>query len=358
MGDHLHEAEGLARTLGDSHRLARVATFMVTQCRATGDYDEAVRFGQEALGLARTLGDRAIEVPATSLLGLTHLARGELSDAVTLLERNVALEGDLRAERFGSPAIQWAHSGAILADVLSELGRFDEAIGRVEAALRIVEAADDPLTLWLGLFPLGSAHLRRGDLPRATQVLERGLALCRTWQFFNGIPLFAATLGAAYALTGRLDEALPLVASAVEEFRIRPAHSRPGLVLLCAGMTCLAAGRIDEARSLAQEALVLTRRLGARASEAHALRLAGDVASAGGAEDAERYYGEALALAGELGMRPLVAHCHLGLGTLYRRMDNKRPGAREHLATATTMYREMGMGFYVAQSEPLLKEST
>jgi predicted ATPase len=53
MGDHLHEAEGLARTLGDSHRLARVATFMVTQCRATGDYDEAVRFGQEALGLAR-----------------------------------------------------------------------------------------------------------------------------------------------------------------------------------------------------------------------------------------------------------------------------------------------------------------
>ena len=40
MGDHLREAEGLARTLGDQHRLGRIATFMVVQCLATGDYDE------------------------------------------------------------------------------------------------------------------------------------------------------------------------------------------------------------------------------------------------------------------------------------------------------------------------------
>ena len=72
-GEHLHEAEGLARTLGDQHRLARIATFMVLQCLATGDYDEAVRSGQEALSLVRTLGDRSIEVAATVLSG--HDAR-------------------------------------------------------------------------------------------------------------------------------------------------------------------------------------------------------------------------------------------------------------------------------------------
>ena len=69
MGEPLHEAEGLARALGDQHRLARIATFMVDQCLVTGDYDEAVRFGQEALSIARTLGDRAIEVVATTFLG-------------------------------------------------------------------------------------------------------------------------------------------------------------------------------------------------------------------------------------------------------------------------------------------------
>src|SRR6266852_2278494 len=121
MGEHLHEAEVLARSLGDQHRLARIATFMANQCVNAGDYDDAVRFGREALSIARTLGDRSIEVVATTNLGQTHAARGEFSDAATLLERNVALEGDLRYERFWAPQIQSALSGAQLADVLSQL---------------------------------------------------------------------------------------------------------------------------------------------------------------------------------------------------------------------------------------------
>jgi hypothetical protein len=57
-----------------------------------------------------------------------------------------------------------------------------------------------------------------------------------------------------------------------------------------------------------------------------------------------------LALAEPHGMRPLVAHCHLGLGKLYRR-TGKRQEAQEHLTTATTMYREMDMRFWLEQAE-------
>jgi tetratricopeptide (TPR) repeat protein len=248
-------------------------------------------------------------------------------------------------------------SGAWLADVFSQLGRFDEAIGQAEASVRIAEAADHPWTLCQGLLRLGLAHLRRGDLPRAIRLLERGLALCRTWQFVIGTPAVAATLGAAYALAGRADEALPLVAGAVEEFRSRQNHVWPARILVCAGMTYLSAGRIDEAARHAREALALTQRLGARASEAHALCLAGDIALKAGAEDALGHYREALTLAGELGMRPLIAHCHLGLGRLSRR-TGKREQAQEHLTTATTMYREMGMTYWLEKAEAEKSEST
>ncbi len=348
--EHLHEAEALARTLGDQQRLGRIATFLAIRCLGSGDYDEALRFGQEALTIARTLGERSIEVVATTFLGYTRCARGEFSDAVAFLERNVALEGDLRYERFGTTMIPSSASGARLAEVLSQLGRFDEAIAQAEAAVQIAEAADHSFSLSFGLFHLGLTNLRRGDFPRAAQVLERGLDLCRAWQFVDRAPLFAAALAAGYALAGRAGEALPLVAAAVEEGRRRPNHAWPALILLCAGATYLSAGRIDEAASHAREALALARRLGARASEAHGLCLAGDVASTGDADDAEGHYREALALAGELSMRPLVAHCHLGLGKLHRRAG-KGEQACEHLNTAAALYREMEMRFWLEQAE-------
>ena len=302
-----------------------------------------------------SLGDRGIEVFATANLGFTHVARGEFRDAATLFERNLARESELRSERFGAHQIPLATSGAWLADVLSHLGRFDEAIERAEAAVQIAKAADHPLSLFPGLFYLGLTHLRRGDLPRATRVLEQCLDLCRTWQFTDRIPDAAAALGAAYALAGRAVEALPLVVEAVEEFRRRQFHLRPAFILQCAGTTYLSAGRIEKAASHAREALALTRQLGARASEAHALCLVGDIAATGGAEDGEGYYREAVALAGQLGMRPLVAHCHLGLGKLYRR-TGKREQAQAHLTTATTMYREMGMTYWLEQAETELKD--
>src|SRR5262249_14019104 len=148
---------------------------------------------------------------ATAILGMTHLARGEVSDAASLLERNVALEGAQRSERFGSPGIQSAISGANPAIVLSHRGVLDEAIGDAEAAVERAGVPDHPLTLYRGLLALGRARLGRGDLPRAPRVLERGHDLCRAWQF-AGTPFLAAPLGPAYALAGRADEALPLVA--------------------------------------------------------------------------------------------------------------------------------------------------
>jgi tetratricopeptide (TPR) repeat protein len=72
------------------------------------------------------------------------------------------------------------------------------------------------------------------------------------------------------------------------------------------------------------------------------------------ADTAEPHYRQALALAVELGLRPSMAHCHLGLAKLYLR-TGKREQAQEHLSTATTMYREMDMRFWLEQAEAELR---
>ena len=93
-----------------------------------------------------------------------------------------------------------------------------------------------------------------------------------------------------------------------------------------------------------------------RGWQAWALRLLGEVAARRDPpEHAEGHYRDALALAEELGMRPLVAHCHLGLGKLYRR-TGQREQAREHFTSATAMYREMEMRFFLEQAEAEMRE--
>jgi tetratricopeptide (TPR) repeat protein len=117
------------------------------------------------------------------------------------------------------------------------------------------------------------------------------------------------------------------------------------------GRAALLLDRLDEAQSLGERAVTYTQfRQG---DEAHALHLLGDIASHPDrfdAESAKAHYCEALALAEPRGMRPLIAHCHLGLGKLYRRTGQCEQ-AHEDLTIATTLYREMDMQFWLEQAE-------
>jgi tetratricopeptide (TPR) repeat protein len=128
------------------------------------------------------------------------------------------------------------------------------------------------------------------------------------------------------------------------------------LLLAYLGEAHLLAGCRDEALAVARRALDLAHRQKERGNEAWALRLLGEVAAHPDRPDtvaAEAHYNAAMTLASELGMRPLAAHCHFGLGKLYRRVD-KRPEAQEHITTATTMSRGMGMTFWLEKAEAAL----
>jgi tetratricopeptide (TPR) repeat protein len=124
------------------------------------------------------------------------------------------------------------------------------------------------------------------------------------------------------------------------------------------GEAYLLAGRREEANQVASRALSLARNKKERGYEAWALRLLGEIAAHKDPPDvreAEDHYRQALALAEELGMRPLIAHCHVGLGKLYRRSGDLRL-AKEHLNNGVGMMRKMEMGLWLEQAEAELKD--
>jgi tetratricopeptide (TPR) repeat protein len=126
------------------------------------------------------------------------------------------------------------------------------------------------------------------------------------------------------------------------------------------GETQVLAGRLEESHVLAERALVLARAHQERGHEAYVLRLLGDIAAHGDPPDidrAEAHYQQALTLADALGMRPLQAHCHLGLGKLYA-AAGQREQARSALSTAVQMYRSMDMTFWLPQAEATLAQVT
>jgi tetratricopeptide (TPR) repeat protein len=158
---------------------------------------------------------------------------------------------------------------------------------------------------------IGLLALRQGDLPRALPLLERAVDICRDADLPNYFPRVAPALGAGYTLCGRVADAVPLLERGLEQAMALERVDLQAFCRLALGEAQLLAGHLKEA--------------------------------------------QALALADELGMRPLQAHCHLGLGTLYSKTDRREP-AHAELSTAIDLYRAMAMTFWLAQAEAALTQ--
>jgi tetratricopeptide (TPR) repeat protein len=269
-----------------------------------------------------------------------------------------ALDGAQPYERFGQVYLPAVMARVFLTACPAELGTF--ADGRVmgDEGLRMAEAAAHPVTLMLASWGCGLLALRQGDLPRALPLLERAVHICRDADLPAYFPRVAAALGEAYTLAGRAADAVPLLTQALEQATATKRVSDQALSSLSLGEALALDGRMEEAHSFAEGALALARAHQEQGHAAYALRLLGDMAARcepSEIERAEAHYREALTLADAFGMRPLVAHCHRGLGTLYAK-SGRREQARPELSIAIELYRAMDMTFWLPQAEAALAQ--
>jgi tetratricopeptide (TPR) repeat protein len=351
LSEHLREAETLAEAVNDQRRLGWVCNYMTHHLWYTGHYDRAIASGQRALALAGNLDDFALQVTANFYLSLVYSALGDYRQALVVLRCAIAsLQGDVIYERQGLAGLPSVLFRSRLGLCLAELGAFAEGIAQGDEAVHIAEVVDQPYSLVLAYGYVGRQCLRKGDLDQAIPVLERSLALGQEANVRDMLPMLSSALGDAYSLSGRVAEALPLLEQAAEQVAfISKENCAPVHASLSAAY--LLTGRLEEASAVAERALAFARADKGRGHQAWTLRLLGEIASHRDSPEIE--HAEALTLANELGMRPLQAHCHRGLGTMYSQTGQSEQ-ARAALSTAIDMYRDMEMTFWLPETEAAL----
>ena len=355
----LHDAETLAMVLDDPHRLGQVSILLSNQFHTMGVPDQAIATAQRALALATASGEVVLRALAHQRLGQAYHFQGDYRRAIDCFGQTVAsLEGARRHERFGQVFLPAVNSRAYLDWCHAELGTFAE--GRVlgEEGLRIAETVEHPLSLMVAAWGIGLLFLRQGALHRALPLLERAIAICRDADLPSYFPVMAASLGAAYTLGERVADAVSLLAQAIEQSTATETVVFQALCCLSLGEAQVLAGRLEEAQTLAERALALARAHQEHGNLAYALRLLGDIAAQReppASDQAGDYYLQALARADELGMRPLQAHCHRGLGILYLKIERLQQ-AQAEISAAIALYRAMDMTFWLPRTEAALAQ--
>jgi len=329
IGACLEEALVLAEKTGTPLHLAQVHGATTFGAWMMAEYAAAIETGRRTRALAEAAGDLGLLVEANFLLGVLHTCVGSLNDAVAAFRDNVALlVGDQALVRRG-PAIPYLATRCWLAWALADQGEFDEAMTRAQEMEPVARAlVPDWANLSEAYSARGLVFLYRGDHELAVVEWERATAIAREQNNFPVLVACAGYLGGAYLFADRLDDAERSLMEALDVAKKVRLVVQKARWLTFLARVHLRRGRIDEATRWAEEALSLARWLGERSSEAYALHALGEIGVAG-------RFAEARALAEELGMRPLVAHCHLGAG---------------ELAEAARLFRQLKMDAWCARA--------
>ncbi len=356
--ERLHEAGALAERLHDDRRRGRASGYAAGAHVFAGDAEKALESSARALAIAARLNDPRLRLLATIFLEQLFYYQGEYEKAVELTRENLAAwRREWQGESFGTIVVVtppvWDRLW--LANSLGQLGRFVEAAEIDAEMMRLAEATLNPASIGAALLVAGTRHFMGGDFAAARRLLQRATALGRAAQLGFMLPMAVGFLAWVVAEIGDTAEALERLREG-EELWTRAAGRRAlgfgaGASLL-QWLACghFALGRRDDAGRLAEAGVESAG--GALGVKAWLLRLLGDIATHGDAFDADEgvsRYREALALAEPRHMRPLIAHCHTGLARVYRRLGEP-DRERQHLETATTMYREMGMTFWLEKA--------
>jgi class 3 adenylate cyclase/tetratricopeptide (TPR) repeat protein len=320
--DCLSVAELLAQELDDRPRLGRVVSFTANCLVLQARYMEALTTGERALNIARELGDHRLELATNMYMARARMYRGEYQAAIEVFEGILtALQQDPSDDFHGLPVLPAAFARSNLATCLAEVGAFEAAAAHASDAARRADAIGQPDSIMWAYWGIGSVALSRGASGEAVVVFDRLLDVCGTHDLDAYASRITAALGRTMARIGQVKEGLSLLDEAVALDASAEPQSTRSSTLTALAEALLLAGELEKALAVVTQALQRTRMHQERGVEAHACWLLATIhiVRSTDLEAAAGLLETATQIATELGLLPLLAHCHLGFASLHQR---------------------------------------
>jgi class 3 adenylate cyclase/tetratricopeptide (TPR) repeat protein len=355
--EYVGAAEPLAKEVGDKARLANCYNYLSTHLWTRGRHKEAIKLCEEGLALAESAGDFSVHITLMFHLGVPLLFTGQYERQVKLhQEMAERLSGSAVFERHGLAGLPSVLAHGMLSWGLAELGKFEEAEERGLQGVQIAEQGNNLFSTTWAYASVGLAFLLHGKLDRSTKMLEKAFALCREANVLSAFSFTAGSFGHAQSLLGHPDHALPMLWEAVMPQKVSFSVTPSAYPLTALAEAYRVKGDTKKAIQNAEEALSISRQNGERGFGAWALYYMAKIQSDGGPEQIDQAlqsYRQAKEEAIELRMRPLLAHCHMGLGEAYIKTGFNEE-ARSELLAAIELYRCMDMNFWLPKAESAL----
>ena len=328
--------------IGDRRRQGLANCYLTNLYWELGEQDKAIAAGREAEAIAEALADDDIARSARRYLGRSYQAIGAYKTALELLDRSLPK---------GRPV---SPSGVLIRVFMSmchlELGDFRDGIAFGEETVGLSAGLNNPLCSGAALSALGRIFLRRGEFEAAAVNLEKSLQLVEREDIPLLFPFSAAPLGVTYARLGRFDEGLSLLARAAEKAAEMKRMVDAPLWEYWQSVAFLLAGDLAAAKRTAERGLALSIRHQERGHQGWLLRMLGEVEEqTGDARKAMKHYRQALDLATELEMRPLIQRSQISIARLSLSLGKEDDG-KLALSAARALGDEMGTAIWLGEA--------
>jgi class 3 adenylate cyclase/tetratricopeptide (TPR) repeat protein len=319
--ESLREAESLASSINDKRRMGLISCSLANYHQVTGDLAAALDAARQAMTIAREQEDIRGEVSALSYASLIHQTMGSQRQAIEIARSVLSrLPPESLHDLLGMPLLPAVYARHSMTRAFAELGHFEDSVQTAREALAIAIAANHLYSIGFAWLGVGVAHFRRGDLATARQAMDNSMRLSEQWDSPTMNSLISGWSGLVLTAVDQHHQAFRTLRAAEHQVEAAGLGGRTlphGVILWGLSEAHIAVNEPEEGVAAAKRSAEIFRQMKARGYEAWTLRALGRALRMRGGsriDEAARTLEQALDIASELEMGPLIALCREDLG--------------------------------------------